>query len=419
MSGFNRSAFKGAKLSSLKDEKTQAEEKSNINQSSGRVNFHSIESGENVFRILPPHKADEPPFRAIRTTYLNVNVPEYDDDGNATGKMQIKKKRIFIATVHGNDKDGNPMRNDPVEAYIKYAWKKANELHSDKEDRKTFMFPINGYMDKKGKYVPGISPSTNYVFYAVKNGQIGRLELYKSMLDRMEEMNASSDSDDEPLQTDIFSDPDEGVSLIITYNDKGERGKKYSITKREISKKFKTLDEFYFSERVPDDILKELQTKESLTDLFVNVYSLKDFDMAVDGLKRFDAENSNYDIFSDQEFINELEEIKESLQSSKSSKVTASPEAKESSATDTVKKMSKFDCKKYLNSYILENYGETKTLPDSLEELREWVLLAMEEKELPVEEEEGNDYNEEDNSTLNEEDDDEVASKLRELRSRV
>jgi len=430
MSEFNRGAFKGAKLSSLKEEKKQAESKSNVTNSSGRANFLTIDSGENVFRILPPHKPEEPPYRALRTAWLDCQVPEYDDNGNATGKETIKRKRIFIATVHGTDKDGNSMRNDPVEAFIKYAWKNANNMFSNKDDRKSYMSPINGYMDKKGKFVPGISPSTNYVFYAVKDGAIGRLELYKSMVDVMEQYNISADSDDNPLETDIFSDPDEGVSLIITYNDKAERGKKYIVGKREMTKKFKYLDEFYASERVPDSILQELQTKQSLTELYVNTYSLKDFDFALDGLKRFD-EQHKYGIFDNPDFINEISEIKEMLpnqdNSPKKSKEHVQPTSNTNksqpvSIETKIQSMSKFDCNKFLKAYVLENYGEQKPLPTDLSVLREWVALAMNEEELPFENE---DAQEEEYTAPAEQeekydsDEDETAARLRELRSKI
>lgn len=429
MSGFNRGAFKGAKLSSIKEEKKQAEAKSNVTNSSGRANFLTIDNGENVFRILPPHKQDEPPYRALRTAWLDCQVPEYDDSGNLTGKDVIKRKRIFIATVHGVDKEGNPMRNDPVEAYIKYAWKNANDMYTSKDDRKGYMSPINGYMDKKGKFIPGIAPSTNYVFYAVKDGVIGRLELYKSMVDVMEQYNISADDADNPLETDIFSDPDEGVSLTITYNEKGERGKKYIVGKREITKKFKTVQEFYESERVSDEILQELQTKDSLTDLYVNVYSLKDFDLAVDGLKRFDAEHK-FGIFDNSDFINELSEIKNMLPKQDQAPIKAKEyvesksivESKPISIEDKVQSMSKFDCNKFLKAYVLENYGEEKPLPSDLKVLREWVLLAMQEEELPF----VDDVDDEDQSFVQEQNpadtegaQDEISARLAELRRKL
>lgn len=437
---FNRNKFKGASLGSLKSEKQEAEKKANAtNPYQGRSNFHQIDQGKNVFRILPPHNPDEPPYRALRTTWLDCSVEKYED-GKPTGQTEIKKKRIFIATVHGLDIDGNQMKNDPVEAYINKAWSYANEVSSDKEDRKKFMAPILGYIGKDKKYVPGIAPSTNYVFYAVKDGSIGRLEIYKSIVDRMEEMNISADSGEDPIETDIFSDPDEGVSLIIEFDKGGERGKKYKVSKSEPGRKFKTIQEFYESERVPDSVLEELSKKESLTDLYVDAYTMRDFDLAIDGLRRFD-EAKGYEIFKDKEFLQEIEQIKSIVKpynapSTEENKDTEAPKKtqrqkaevkkEELSFEDQAMSLNAFECKKILNEYCLDNYGEKKELPKDLDTLREWVVFALKQEELPFEEDDHNtseetteeDYPQSEDDAP-EVDEDDVAARLALLRKRV
>ena len=65
-----------------------------------------------------------------------------------------------------------------------------------------------------------------------------------------------------------------------------------------------------FCERIAisDKSLEEWEAKKSLKEMFVGVYSQKDFDLAMDGLDRFDTKNK-YGIFENQDFLDEIEEI--------------------------------------------------------------------------------------------------------------
>lgn len=300
---FDRNRWKGASTSVNKElsEKTEKMTKSS-GGSSDRPGFHTIEDGTNVFRICPPHNPDEPSFQPKCTTWLEIEVNETDKDGKETGKKILKKRPIFNSRVHG----GTP--KDLVEEYINFVYKSIYDQTQDKDERSKKLAPISGWRGKDGKWNSGIRYSTSYIFYAFKNNKLARLELMKGDKDRMEELNISEDAED-PIVTDVFSDPNEGVSLIIDRK-KDDKNKYYNVVaKREFNpKKFKTWDEFMASERLTDEQLMELDKAESLKTLYQNAFKRSDFEKQLEGLRIFDEKNK-FQVFENDEFLDIVQEI--------------------------------------------------------------------------------------------------------------
>ena len=310
MATFNRDRFQGAKMASIVDARKDAEKKSGYSQD-GRPGFHSIEEGVNLFRIAPPHDPKNPPFQPIRSTWLKCSVPVLDSDYKETGKFEVKNKRIFSSIVHGD------IDKDIIETYINYVRNKVNDEVDDKDERAKRLAPITGWKDKNGKWNPGIYPSTNFVFYAWdKDLKLGRIELYPSDIRQMEKLNISEDTG-EPIETDQFSDPsEEGLWLSINLF-KNEKNKwERVLTKKSFNPQgIKPADlpakyqEFLANNMVTDEMLMQLAEKESLEEVYgKNSYTKRDFEMALDGLQRFDAENG-YGIFENEEFLEEVKEI--------------------------------------------------------------------------------------------------------------
>lgn len=306
---FDRSKIKGAKVSSITETRKEADKHSRF-FAKGYTDFLKIDPGMNTFRIAPPHDPSHTPFVPLRSTWLEVEVDELDDDRNPTGKKVVKNRRIFIATIHGG------LQKDPIETYIKYVRQRADDEFTSKDDRQKFLAPITGARDKTGKWNPGISPSTNYVAYAWdRQWNLGRLELYPKDIAQIEKLNIDEDTG-EPIETDVFSDPDVGrwLNINLFKNDKGKHER--ILTKREFipKKGMKSTElaaaweEFEDSCRIPDDKLQDWFEKDSLHSIYVDVYTRKDFDMAIEGLSRFDAQHG-FGIFENSEFIDELEEI--------------------------------------------------------------------------------------------------------------
>ena len=224
MEKFDRSKFKGSKLSKLRETQKDAAEKdvNLLNDGDGRVGFHKIEEGRNEFRIMPPHNPEDPAYRPLRTSMLECEVPVFED-GKETGKFEKKRRKVFIATQHGN-KELRKLKKDPIELYIKYISEEA-ALIDGNDEKKKFLSPVRGWKGKDGKWNWGIVPSTSFVCYALKASIIGRLELWEAWTKEMDKITARIEEEEEEiLDIDPFSDPDEGYPLVIE-KDKNAKGR--------------------------------------------------------------------------------------------------------------------------------------------------------------------------------------------------
>lgn len=435
MSGFDRSKFAGAKLSAIKGVQKSAQEnnKSFGGGNSQRVGFLTIEEGKNVFRILPPHPEDTigSAYLAKRVAMLKCEVPVYKD-GEDTGKTEVKNKNIFIATQHGG------LPKDPIEIYIEYVRKRANDEFKSKEDRQKFLAPVTGFRDKKGTWNWGIIPKTSYVAYAVKNGEVGRLELFEQMMKDMNKAAISEDSDD-VIEVDPFSDPNEGFELIITkekqVDKQGKETGKFdyiisrgtpSIAKRE------DYDSYFKRTMVTDAQLEELLNQEPLSKLIgTDVYSSRDWDLAIDGLRRFDNENG-FCIFENEEFLEELQDIEKLVPEYKKDDkdVDAMFEKKEPSKSKGGDKkvvetdeeeVTLTDMKVALKKVVRKQFGEAclNQVPTKESEIRRWYDILMEGEDLPIkiekEEEQEDDSPVDDSDSL---DEDALNSQIAALRNR-
>lgn len=395
----DRSKFKGSSLNTLEDEKRRAANAlPKFGGGEGRAGFHEIKEGSNWRRIAPAHNPNEPAYRAKSTVFLECEVPEIDENGTETGKVEIKNKAIFIATQHSE------LDRDPVLMYIAAVQQKANDEISDKEQRQKYLYPINGWRGKDGKWNWGIKPDIKFVCYAWDDqGTLGREELFPKWLDDMKKISIERSPDDAEIIPDIFTDPDEGYPLIITKN-KNDKGKwDYSIscdlpsaTKRE------SWESFFDRTRLTDDQLTELMGKESLKELYWDVYTTRDFDMAIDGLRRFDKKHK-FDIFENEEFLEaisdlrlkvkqfvpwskgeETEETNLPVKKAVESKVET-PESVSRKLGINVVAVPIPKMKTVIKQYIQDNYGDDYMLPDNLtkDQIKQWYELAEAGEELP------------------------------------
>lgn len=401
----DRSKLKKTSLNDIAEVERRAS--ATMGSANGWTQFVTLVEGENIFRILPSIKGIC--YAPLKTSKLKVEVPTYDENGNKTG-TEIKEKNVFCADIHGakvlNGKD-------PIVTYINYVQKKAEDEIQDAEERKKYLFPITGGWQKKS-WQFGAAPMLSYVAYVIPYGtnDIRKLQLRPAWLKRMKEISVEqSDEDDDSgaLSYDCFSGADDGYPLRIMV--KKENSKKSYSLSAVLPKKGESWDDFFEANAVTDEQLEELSELASLSDLYVNVYSTKDFKMAIDGLKRLDEE-VGYDIFADDAFLNELDEMaallpddddEEEVQKPKkpSRKPAAKQQEEDGTPKRTVKKetISKGETKTYppliklrafLEDYIESEYEGTESLPDlSIVELREWYDLAKAGKMLPFDEYKG------------------------------
>jgi hypothetical protein len=213
------------------------------------------------------------------------------------------------------------------------------------------------------------------------------------------------------IEIDPFSDPVEGCSLIIDYDKSAKAGEKYVVSKKTFDftkylkkaggdekKAFELYNQDKESEKLTQEMLEEWYSKETLVSMYKNVYSMRDFDLAINGLKIFD-DTHEYHIFDNDEFIAELEKIQatvpekveteekpeatdnEETETPKTSTSTKQPEKSANNHSD----WNKIKCRKKLTAYILENYGNDEVLPEDmlLEDMQAWCDLVDQEEELP------------------------------------
>lgn len=401
---FDKSKFKKQSIEDVEAEVKQAE-KTMYKGGKSYTGFATIQKGKNMFRVVP---AMGKAYVACKMSKLRVEVPTYDANGKVTGK-EVKDKNVFCADIHGK----NLLKGkDPIVLYCDYVRKKASEEYQDDTERRKFLNPIMGY--KKGnKFVWGINPSLAYVCYVYQGSKdFARLQLYGTWMNRIKEISVEM-SDDETVSFDIFSQLEGAYPLVITMGEDDKGKKTYSLSAG-VPKKGQSWDEFFEETAIPDEDMEYfLNEVPTLEEIYKDVYSQKDFNMALDGLKRFDEENG-YDIFADDGFLTEIEEMaamipedggkddegeeddapKKTKSTSKSKKVEepepdeeepapASAPAKEKAAkVASYPPLSKM--KKFLEDYIGEEYPEAE-LPDDLTiaEVRSWYDLAQAGEALP------------------------------------
>lgn len=396
-----KNKFKGASMAANTDvQKQAAQNNKNSFSGSGRAEFFEVKDGKNEFRILPPHPDGkmEAAYFPKRVTVLKVEVDKFEN-GEPTGEKEIRSKALFIATQHG----GLPF--DPVELYIDYVRKYAEENIENKDKRATFLNPITGWKDKKGDWHWGINPKTTFVAYAIQNGKIGRLELYEAWLKAMNKL-AIDEAANEAIKVDPFSDPFEGFPLFITRG-KNEKGKtEYTISKDEPSRVTReSWDEFFARTAIPEATLAEFLKQDPLENLYGSeVYTRKDFDMVIDGLRRFDEENK-YGIFENDDFMEKIYELKRIVPEPKETKKEAEKKQEaeiENNFANAAKQDTRQgiqqepaatgggnllkEMKDELRRYIRTNYGEeyVDMVPFAKKEVEQWYALLEEGEELPI-----------------------------------
>jgi len=393
----DRNQFKGATLNSIKDEQSRAAQATPGGNTFDRPGFHTIVDGKNWRRVAPSHDPKEPAYRAKSTVKLNVEVPKVDSEGKETGEKEMKMRNIFIATQHSLT-----MTEDPILTYIDFVKKRATDESKDKDARSKFLAPITGWRGTDKKWNWGITPMLAYVCYAWdEKGELGRQELRAKSLDDMKKVSIAQADDNAEIIPDIFTDPDEGYPLIIT-QEKNDKGKVEHIISCELLKKGESWAEFFDRNRLTDEQLTDFMSKESLADLYKDVYTTRDWNLAIDGLQRFDVQYK-FGIFQNEEFIAKLEEIEATvpayvpknervadddavaaIQNYTPKTVVAAETAPPATAPEENTALTPLAMKRFLKAFIAENYGADRTLPElSKDELLIWYNLAQGDNELP------------------------------------
>lgn len=302
MASFNRDRFRATPLSTVNSTVTETKQYDTYyGGSSDYAPFFKNVDGVTIKRVLPAHEPGDSPYVPMMTSMLECEV-EDRKDGVVIGK-KIAKKKIFIATLHAGSK------YDIIDEYIKRVYALA-EQYQDKDERSRFLNPITGYRMGK-QWVSGIRPQLEYVYYALINGQIYRDSLKPKQMEALNKESAEMCAQDDTAAIDIFSDPTTGYPIQWS-REKDENGKTVEVLKALPLPRTMSWDQYFEKYAVPDKVLEDLLKLPSLKSLYVGSYRKKDFEYALDGLKRFD-QNNNYNIFADEDYLDYIEKAETEL----------------------------------------------------------------------------------------------------------
>ena len=331
MGGFNREALRKKTQTTQEALNQQQQDLASKRPQSGSkfAGYHTIEVGDNIFRIAPfhPDGGGKTYAEAKTVSFLEVSVPKKDKEGNVIeGQEEIKKRGIFNAKVHGN------LPIDPGELYMQVAKDLAipNFCDQDTEKQQEIWEFITGNAVKK---IDGIKPQDSWVVWALKaNGKDSdgnylwsdwqRTELKRSIKDGMAERAA------ELGMPDPYSDIDEGVPVIITKADKPKPNEKRKPTdwyKVRLDSEKKGLNISYKSAPLTDSQLEAWSKLTPLYELFVNTYTRNDLEKQLEGLQRFDNKlqekfGSGVSIFQYEEFTDPVDKLFDIVQEPKKEK---------------------------------------------------------------------------------------------------
>lgn len=309
MAGFDRSKFKPTAKETI--EKQEKGFSRGFDRS-----ILKIETGENVVRAMPYHPdgGGESFAEAKSVVFLDISVPKKDENGNKIeDQFETKARPIFNAKVHG----GYPF--DIVEEFRDFAKKRAIPEYAGGDQGKVnkLLNKIDGNAQTKDR---GIKYQDAWVIYACKAegkdaegnwnwGDIGQLDLKKSIKDLMTEKAAELDN------PDPYSDPDEGIAFIVS---KAKDAKKPSDWyKLKLDTKVLPGQKYPVpvSSPITDGQLEALSKLKSLNQLFVNSFKHSDLEKQLEGLKNFEEslqkEFPGFSVFQYDEFLSLVEKMYE------------------------------------------------------------------------------------------------------------
>ena len=266
-----RDQFKPTKIKSLKKAAEEDEKMLGISNNE----YLQLEDKKTIkIRIFPAHPGLDS-FYVRRKCYW---LPFQKNDG------EMGRTSVNDSVIHGGTK------MDLIDEYVKAA-KKA--IGSDTEKLEA----ITGR--------DGLLPSYSWICYADKVQPDTELkaklwEFRKSVRDALNRL-AFTEDDDEAIETDPFTDIDEGLPVMVGYNKnpnrkKGENYYDVAFAKKPTPRPLSDSELEYFSGLKP---LNEI----------IGTYTIADFDRALAGLQIFDEENE-IGLFDDDEWLEKVEEIR-------------------------------------------------------------------------------------------------------------
>ena len=267
------------KATSIKRLQKQIDSDNEMVGTGSSTEYLNLEDGKTIkIRIFPGHPGQEDFYIAKKCYWLGFRT----DDG------EERRGTVLDSKVHGGTK------YDVVEEYVKYA-KKFIGNDADKLEALVGTGPKSN----------SLNPQYSWLCYADRvNGDDqlrAKLWEFKKMVRDALNKLAFSEDEDEVIEVDPFTDPDEGLPINVTYrkNPKKKKGENYY--------------EVAFPKKVSarpltDEEIEYFMSLKPLSEV-IGKYGMRDFERALEGLQNFDEDNE-IGLFEDEAWLEHLEEIK-------------------------------------------------------------------------------------------------------------
>lgn len=268
-----RSKLKPTPIKSLKKTVDEDNEMIGVQNSN---EYLRLEDGKTTkIRIFPAHPGEDNFYVKRKCYWLTFT----GQDGNTY------RGTVNDSVVHGGTK------KDICDEFMKYAKKK----WSKDSDRLSCFTGQDGFGAQFTwlAYADEINPDEEL--------KAKVWEFKKMIRDALNKLSFSEE-DDDPIEVDPFTDPDEGLPVLV----------------KKLSKPNKKKGENYYEVSFPKKVSARPLTDEEI-EYFMNLkplseltprYEMRDFERALEGLQTFDEEN-DLEMFEDEGWLEIVEEIKE------------------------------------------------------------------------------------------------------------
>ena len=267
------------KATSIKKLQKQVDAENEMVGTGSSTEYLNLEDGKTIkIRIFPAHPGQEEFYVAKKCYWLTFNT----EDGDT------RRGTVLDSKVHGGTKW------DVVEEYVKWAKKR---IGNDAEKLKALV----GNEPKSNS----LNPQYTWLCYADRVNGDDQLraklwEFKKMVRDAMNKL-AFSEDEDEVIEVDPFTDPDEGLPINVTYRKNPNKKKGENYYEVAFPKKVS-------ARPLTDEEIEYFMTLKPLSEVIYK-YGMRDFERALEGLQNFD-ENNEIGLFDDDDWLEHLEEIK-------------------------------------------------------------------------------------------------------------
>lgn len=295
------------KATSIKRLQKQIDADNEMVGTGSSTEYLNLEDGKTIkIRIFPGHPGQEDFYVAKKCYWLSFRT----DDG------ETRRGTVLDSKVHGGTKW------DVVEEYVKYARK---FIGNDADKLEALV--------GSGPKSNSLNPQFTWLCYADRVNGDDQLrakiwEFKKMVRDAMNKL-AFSEDEDEVIEVDPFTDPDEGLPINVTYRKNPNKKKGENFYEVAFPKKVS-------ARPLTDEEIEYFMGLKPLSEV-VNKYGMRDFERALEGLQNFDEDNE-IGMFDDEAWLEHLEEIKAQYDADEDEDDT--PKKKIAAKKTTVKKAS-------------------------------------------------------------------------------